>query len=205
MALTKACSSITDWNALAQNTVEVTSVLDISDSYETTIHIQAFLDTETAHTGTEFIIQGSSATTGDEDWYDITRFVDLVAATNNEETIDDNPWATDDLTTAVTSTTGYTTGLADGVEQWIAVKDGTLANSELMLMSGAAANTTITVLDNKTNSHANTTNLYSTAISRGITIGIGHYRVRVVINNTYDINGSTLNYRVRAIKVTALS
>jgi hypothetical protein len=127
-----------------------------------------------------------------------------LVGTAGEELIDDDPWATDDKTTLVTSTTGYTTGISDGPAQWIAAEDGTLTSSELMLMATAAANTSITVLDDKAASHANTVKLFSIAFSRGITIGIGHYRVRVIVNNTYDINGSTLNYRIRTTKTTAL-
>jgi hypothetical protein len=204
MALTKAEASLHDWTALASGTVAESSEIDCSDAYSLLIHIQAFLDSTTAHTGTEFLILGASADSGDEDWYEICRFVDLVDATPDEETIDDNPWATDDLTTAVTATGDFNVGLADGQLKWIAAEDGTLVNSELMLQTDAATDTSITVLDNKANSHANTVNLYSAAMSRAIPVGIEHYRIKIVINNNYDINGSSLNYRIRYIEVTGV-
>lgn len=203
MALTKAVSSVVDWTAVAQNAVAKSSVVDFSTSYGGLLHIQAFLNTETQHTGTEFIVQGSSATSGDEDWYDIVRFVDLLG-TAVEEPIDDDPWAVADLTTLISLTAGYTSGLADGPLQWIGIESGTLVNSELMLMTAGVTNTSITVLDDKTNAHAVSEELSSIAMSRAIPIAIEHYRVRLIVNNTYDINGSTLNYRLRVIKLSGM-
>jgi hypothetical protein len=80
MAKTMTVSEICDWTALAQDTVVFAGSLDVHLNYSTLVHIQAFLDVDnTAHTGTEFIIQGRSSTTDTlEDWYDITRFVGLV-------------------------------------------------------------------------------------------------------------------------------
>ena len=65
-ALTIDPQSNVDWNACAQNTVEECTVITTSGNYYTSICIQAFLDSATPHTGTEFIIQASSADSGDE-------------------------------------------------------------------------------------------------------------------------------------------
>jgi hypothetical protein len=91
MALTKAIEAITDWTAVAQNGTGESGTLDCSGHYATSLLIQAFLDTTTAHaSGTDFKIQVSSNTTGNEDWHDYRVFnaLDGTAAT---DLIEDNP------------------------------------------------------------------------------------------------------------------
>ena len=201
-ALTKGVESVTDWNACAQNTVEESTVLDTSDHYATELTIQAFLDTTTAHTGTEFIVQVSSNTTGDEDWHDYTKFVALID-TANSENISDNPLSASSTTINVADTGGnYEDGPMGST--WIAIEDSTLANSELILLTAFTANTDITCLDGTTNSHVQNTTMYDVAVSRTVTVGFPVNRVRVVINNAFDADGSTCNYKVRATSVTGI-
>lgn len=201
MALTKAVEAITDWTAVAQAAVGESATADISACYEAALNIQAFLDTETAHTGTEFIVQTSSNTTGDEDWEDYARFVDLIGTANKED-ITNNPAAAGTTVFTVASTTGYT--VADVAAPWRAIEDATLVNSELLLQVAVAANTSVTFQDGSTNEHANTADLYNIAFSRTIQLPFTASRARVIVNNNYDSNGSTLNYKVRMTKVTAL-
>lgn len=201
MALTKGVESVTDWAAVAQNTVAESDTLDTSDHYGTLISIQAFLDSTTAHTGTKFQIQHSSNSSGDEDWIDYTEFVALIG-TANSEAITDNPLSAASTTITMADTGGnYET---PPMGRWLAIEDGTLVNSELVLNTGFTADTSITILDGTTNEHAQNTLMYDIAISKGILIPFPVYRVRVVVNNTYDVDGSTLNYRVRAVSVTAI-
>ena len=77
MGVTKSSPSIEDWNAVAQNTIEESAILDCNLIYVGLLQIQAALDTTTAHTGTKFIVQYSTNTSGDEDWGDYTEFVEL--------------------------------------------------------------------------------------------------------------------------------
>jgi hypothetical protein len=201
-ALTKGVENVTDWNACAQNTVEESTVLDTSDHYATEICVQAFLDTTTAHTGTEFIVQVSSNTTGDEDWHDYNKFVALIDTANSENSTG-NPLAAGSTTVTVADTGGnYEDGPIGST--WIAFENATLANSELVLLTGYTTDTNFTCLDGTANEHVQNTVLYDVAISRTVIIGFPVNRVRVVINNAYDDNGSTLNYRVRATSVTAI-
>lgn len=203
-ALTITASSVDDWTALAAATVGESSVIDISGSYNVAIQIQAFLDSTTAHEGTEFIIQTSFNTTGDEDWSDLTQFSALVG-TANSEAITNNPLAVGSTTITCADTTGYT---MDALEhRWIAIEDGTLANSELCLQSGLTANVNVTVVDGTTNEHVQNTLMYNIAISRTIVIPFGSgSRARVIINNKFDDDGtaSSLNYRIRKVLTTAL-
>jgi len=46
--------------------------------------------------------------------------------------------------------------------------------------------------------------MYSVAMVKDILLPIGIYRARLLINNTYSVAGSTLNYKVRAVNVTAI-
>jgi len=195
-APTKAVEAVTDWTAVAQNTIGESGTLDASGHYGTEVCIQAFLDTTTAHTGTKFIVQVSANTTGDEDWQDYIEFVALIG-TAATDAIEDDPLA-------ATSTAIALTGHAFTVEGiWLAIEDGTLANSELVFEKSQTANEVV-ILDGTTNAHAVSTAMFNIAISKTVSIGFPVNRVRVIVDNSYDDNGSTLNYKVRATKVTGI-
>lgn len=196
MALTKAVEAITDWTAVAQNTVGESGTLDCSGHYGTELHIQAFLDTTTAHTGTKFKIQVSSNTSGDEDWQDLTEFVALIG-TAATDLIEDNPLAAS--STAIALTGHALTVLA----KWLGIEDGTLVNSELIFEVSQTANEVV-ILDGTTNAHAVNTAIFNLAMVKVIVLPFATNRARVIVDNTYDADGSTLNYKVRATKVTAV-
>jgi len=194
--LTKSVASITDWTAVAQNTVAESATYDVSGCYESHLCIQAFLDTTTAHTGTEFIVQISSNTTGDEDWQDFTKFTGLVGTAVKDD-IEDNPLAQG--ATSITLTTHTYTVLG----KWLAIEDATLVNSELIYEVSQSANAVV-ILDGTTNEHANTADTYNVAETYTILIPISANRVRLLVNNTTDSDGSTLNYKIRINKVTGI-
>ena len=202
MAITKAVEAMTDWTAVAQNTASESATLDCSGHYATSIHIQAFLDSTTAHTGTRFLVQTSSNTSGDEDWEDYHEFVGLIG-TANSENITNNPLSAGSTTITVADTGGEYES-QDPTVKWIAIEDGTLANSELVLEVAFVSNTSITILDGTTNEHAQTTPMYDIALSTSVIVDSSVYRARVICDNTFDNNGSTCNYKVRATKVTAV-
>jgi len=183
-------NAVTDWTAVAQNAVGESGTLDCSTHEGTAIYIQAFLDTTTAHTGTRFIVQTSSNTTGNEDWHDYREFVALVG-TAATDLIEDNP-----LSAGSTSLT--LTGHALTTEAiWIGIEDGTLVNSELIFVASQSANAVV-ALDGTTNEHAQNTAVFNVAISKVVILDGTVNRARVIVDNTYDDNGSTLNYKVRA-------
>jgi len=202
MAKSTTPKSITDWTAVAQNTVGESDTEDVNANYGSLLFIQAFLDSTTAHTGTEFIVQVSNNTSGDEDWYDLCRFTGLVG-TANSEAITNNPLSAGATTITVADTGGrYETA---PMAHWIAIEDGTLANSELVLQKGYTTDTNITIVDGTTNEHAQTTVMYDIADVWTIFIPPEAYRIRVVVNNTYDVDGSTLNYKVGISELTSIS
>ena len=196
MAITKAVEQVTDWTAVAQNTIIESGILDCSGHYATELCIQAFLDTTTAHTGTKFIVQVSANTSGNEDWHDYTEFVALVG-TAATDLIENDP-----LNAAETSLT--LTSHALTVEgKWIGIEDGTLANSELIFEASQSANAII-ALDGVTNAHDLNTAVFNVAISKVVVLDASINRARVIIDNSYDDNGSTLNYKLRVTKVTGV-
>lgn len=193
--------STTDWTAVAQNTVAESGTITCSGNYITYLLIQAFLDSITAHTGTEFLIQVSSKDSGDEDWHDFTRWTGLIG-TANTEPITNNPLSATSTTITCADTGGnYETA---PMGRWLAIEDSTLVNSELILNTGYATDTSITILDGTTNEHAQTTPMYDIADTWVISLPLGTNRARLVVNNTYDADGSTLNYKVNEVETTGL-
>lgn len=186
---------IQDWTAVAQKAVGESAVIDITGG--ASIKIQAFLDSTTAHVGTEFKVQISGNSSGDEDWQDYGGAGSFIAlsGTANSENITNNPLAAASTTITVASTTGYVTD--DVVLPWRAIEDATLAHSELILQTGYTTDTSITIQDGTTNAHVQNTPMYNIAISKPIYIPPEQgRRARVIVNNNYDSNGSSLNYRV---------
>ena len=201
MPVTSSAVVLQDWTVVAQNVVGESAPLDISALYHTSLLIQAFLDTTTAHLGTRFIVQLSHHATGgldDEDWGDFTQFVGLIG-TAVTDLIENNPLAQG--STVITLTGHAYTSLA----KWMAIEDGTLVDSELVFEVAQGANA-ITILDGTANAHAQNTAMFNIAFSNSsiaVMVGSG-LRLRVLVDNTYDPAGSTLNYRIVYTQVTAI-
>lgn len=215
MALTKTAGEICDWTACAASTSMVGGQLSVSDAYETTIIIQAFQDQDNvAHAGTEFIVQGR-ANTGDtnEDWYDITRFVELSGSVTSQNMSLDGDIATNDASPPLNEnpTTMFTVGNTDTPLQWGGIEDAnTLTASEMVCVWKSDADEVFLLTSNEAGdeyleSAKDTDDIISyKAFSRGVVVGIGHYRIRVIVHNMYDVNGASINFRLRYIKVTGV-
>lgn len=189
-APTITSSVIDDWSAVAEGAHDQSTVIDLSVNYATFVHIQAFLDLDaTAHEGTEFRIQVSGLSSGDEDWSDYIVFLAMVD-TCNEENIDDNPLAQGSGTILLTDTGGnYEDAILGG---WIAIEDSaSAADNELVWRVDFTTDTDIDILDVTTNAHATASNCYDVAISetKRISPGAGS-RAKVICNNGYDDDGT---------------
>ena len=203
MTLAKSTVSIQDWTAVAQNGVGESAVYDNSANYSSALNIQAFLDSVTAHLGTEFLVQVSAATSGDEDWLDFIRFAELVG-TALAITITNNP-ATVGTTTFTSGTVAAGWAVNELPSRIVGIEDiSVLVDSELMLQTGYTLNTSIVVQDGSTNAHAVNSVIYSIAMTKNIVLPTWVNRARVFVNNNYDNGGSSLNYKVRASIVTGL-
>jgi len=185
----KNITVIQDWTAVAQNTVAKSSEIDLTKKDGGLLSIQAALDTATAHTGTRFIPQISFSASGNEDWVNLTEFVGLIG-TANSEAITNNPLAAGGVTITCASTTGYTT-----LAQRVFIEDATLINSEIVIQNAVTTDTSIGLLDGVTNAHANTAVLYNVALLQVVSIPEGALRLRLIVDNSYDADGSTLNYK----------
>lgn len=189
----KKTDIIQDWSAVAQNTISKSAEYDLSNVIKSELHIHVGLDTITAHTGTKILVQTSGSKTGNEDWQDHVEFIGLIG-TAATDLIEDDPLPSG--STDITLTGHALTSLG----KWLFIKDTTLINSELIFESAQSTNA-ITVLDETTNEHAVGTAIFNIAMTQNVVISDKVNRARVVIDNTYDDNGSTLNYKVMISKI----
>ena len=195
-APTKTVAAVDEWANVAQNAVREGSVVDVSGLDGAILHIDIALVAATAHTGTKIAVQISSNTSGDEDWTTLTEFIGP-RGTPNTENITNNPLTATSTTATVANTTGY---VADET-RFIYIKDGTIANSELVLLLSAVTDTSVTWMDGTTNEHAQTTPFWNIAKTYPIVIPWEANRVRVIIDNTFDPDGAAVDTKTRISKV----
>ena len=192
----KSVKSIQDWSAVDQNTISKSEEYDLIDNISGILNLQAALDTTTAHTGTKFIVQISSSKSGNEDWQDFVEFVGLIG-TAATDLIENDPLVAGSTDIALTTHSLTVLG------KWLFIEDSTLINSELVMESEQTANE-IVVLDETTNDHVKDTAIFNVAMVQNIAIPFATNRVRLIIDNTYDLNGSTLNYKLRLSTVRSV-
>lgn len=203
MALTIGSEVVNDWTLVAQNADSESNTFAISANYDTYVIIQGFNTSETAHVGTQYNIQVSALSSGDEDWHTINSFIENVGTANSEASTA-NPLAANSTTITLASTTGYTVADIPLSSRIRAIKDATDANSEIVIQNGVTTNTNITIADGTKNEHANTAVLYNIAFAMSpilIPRGAG-LRGRVYVNNKYDSDGASIAYKVTLDKVT---
>lgn len=207
MALSKAMTVVQDWTAVAQNAIVESSERDVSGDHNMAVLIQAALDTITAHTGTEFIILINPHTSDDEDWFIWPGgFVELVG-TALTENLTNNPLAAGQSTLTMADTAGFETNGSgiDEIPGWRFIEDGvSLAASELIYQMAFVTDTSISWAGVNKNSHVQNTPLYNIAISKVVQLPMWAQRVKVIVNNAYDADGSTLNYRILVGEVTGV-
>ncbi len=197
-APTKTVAAVDEWANVAQNTVREGAVVDVSGLDGAILHIDIALSSAVAHIGTKIVVQISSNTSGDEDWTTLTEFIGPTG-TANTENITNNPLSATSTTCTVANTTGY---VADET-RFIYIKDGTIANSELVLLVSAVTDTSLTWLDGTANEHAQTTPIWNIAKTYAIEISWGTNRVRVIIDNTFDSDGAAIDTKTRISKVVS--
>lgn len=205
MALAKGMTVVEDWNAVAQNTIEESSEADVSGDHNMALKIQAALDTTTAHTGTEFIILVNANASDDEDWVIWQKFVDLIG-TALTENLTNNPLAAGQSILTMADTAGFETNGSDidEIPGWRFIEDSALANSELIYQIAFVTDTSISWAGVNKNSHVQNTPCYNIGISKPVQLPMWAQRAKVIVNNAYDTDGSTLNYRVLVGEVTGV-
>ena len=183
----KLTTVLSGWTAVAQDALVHSGELDISGSSKAVMQIQAALDTTTAHTGTRFLVQISNSITGDADWYPLTEFVALIG-TAATDAIEDDPLAAGSTAIALTGHALTVEGIL------LFIEDGTLANSEIALEASQSGNEVV-ILDGTENAHAVSTAIFNVAMMQLVTLPSTAMRARLVVDNSYDPDGSTLDYR----------
>ena len=198
MAKTTVTTLLQEGVQVAAQAIVHSAEVGVDTEYENWLHLQAALDSTTAHTGTKFTVQASSAAAGDEDWHDLFSLVLCVGTAATEAFAATEPAA--ETVIAVADTTGFVTY---GI--WLFVKDDTIANSEMVEQVSHVANVSVTILDGLTNEHTSADALWNVADSKAWLIGGGPgLRVRVVVDNNYDSGASTICYRAQLVQVPTL-
>ena len=200
----KGFTTLDSWGTISQNTLVVGGTADVSGNYRSVLFIDACITSGTATTnGLEIIVQGSSASAGDNNWEDITRYSVLSGVTGNKEQITNNPAAAGTTVFTVASTTGY--GLAGTYPaQQLYIQDGTLANSEIRVITTISANTSVTVETGSTYAHNLSTPMYNLVVTQPVDIPDNIGRVRVIYNNRADSAGSTYDIRSNVVTITGI-
>jgi hypothetical protein len=200
MALTKtANTTIDDWFEINQDSVREGATYDVSDCYSSALHIDIALSSETAHAGTKIDIQISSNTTGDEDWTALVSFIGPDGTAISEAL--SGAEAIGQTVLGVALTSGFE---AEGAK-WIFLEDvNTVANSEMLYLVSFVTDTSITVLDGLTIAKDTADILFNIAENYVIDIPMIANRVRVIYDNTYDSDGSTVHTKCRISKVTGV-
>lgn len=200
MALTKASEAIDAWEEIAQDNIREGAAADLDPNFEHILHIDHALTSETAHDGTEIIVQISSSDADDEFWSRLTSFV-AGTGTAASEVTDDNPLAATATTITISSTTGFE---VEGKDLFLEDVDD-IVNSEMVYQIEFTSSTDITIIDGVKRSHALNSILNNIAETFVVQIPFGARRARVLYNNSFDSGGSTVATRARLTKVTSIS
>ncbi len=197
-AQTKSTTAVDEWAEVAQNAVREGATIDVSGDFAVQIHISVALTAETAHTGSKIEIQTSGNTSGDEDWTTYKTLFSPTGTANSEAT------SGTETAGATVIECASTVGLYDDDEtRWIFFEHTTIANSEMALLVSHVANTSVTVQDGITNDQTAGT-MFDIAQNYTVPLPFGANRFRIIYDNTFDVDGSTIHTYARISRVTAL-
>lgn len=202
-----ATTELLGWTEIAQGAVQESAEFNVSENLQSDLHIITCLSSTTAHTGTEVIVfTGSSS--ADDDWTELTRYSCCVGTAIKIDLGGDEAAAQ----TVLTVTDPVTNNL-DNDGKWVFLEHtGTIANCELVYQTDNSgdAGDTVTVLDGLT--HAQTaaaSDFYTIDSATGsvvnnkpVSIPESISRVKVVWNNNYDPDGSTVHVMARGTAFT---
>jgi hypothetical protein len=178
-----------EWESVAQNAVREGTEQNINMWDNVTVYISCALNSGTAHTGTEILVQVSPADSGDEMWITQASMTTMIGTASS--TVMSYPANAASLTFAVSTLPGNFT--ADGVRTIFLLGSPTIANSELCTLvshiSGAASS--VTVMDALTNTVGGSSTFYNITSLHVVEIPPQMNRLRIVYDNTFDSNGAT--------------
>lgn len=196
MALTKSGIK-QNWVEIAQNDLVEGAVIDVSGNYETNLTIQVALSTETAHTGTKMIVEVSGESSGDDAWSEHIAEIIACIGTANSVNCDQNSSGS---TLYVDSTTDFE---IKG-DRYFVEDTGDITKCEIVRNNGFSNDDYITTLDAITDQKDSGDDVFDIVEDHLVHIPFGYSRVRVLYDNTYDADGSTVHVRVIGGRTTVL-
>jgi hypothetical protein len=182
------------WANVAQNTMRVGATKNLTANYNSMLYIDCALTSGTAHTGTELIVQISSNVSGYDFWTDLTPVIGPLGTPNPENM----SCGAGDTTIGIANTSNFVT------PGWRFIQDGTIGDSEFVYQDAYTSNSSITVVGGAARAHAANTTMYNIGDTIPVELPFSTNRVRVLYNNRYDADGSSVATRCRLTKVTRL-
>lgn len=194
---TKTGSQLDEWAVVTAATMREGATSDIPTDLEVALEITICKVEAVAHDGEcEIIVEASSNTTGNEDWTEVTTFK-INAETASTTTLDAEAAAAA-TTVPLTATANFTT---KGDKYFI--KNGTIANSEIVRNNGYSDGVSITILNGLTNTQQNGVSIYTSVEQFAFTLASPYRRVRILVNNK-DADCDVVS-RTRIAKVTGIA
>jgi len=173
MALTKTTtlSQNDDWAAITAGAMRVGSTYDLSGSFSSMLYIDVAPIEAVAQVGMDIIVQVSYA---DQLWDTLMTFKSN-AVTSTLTTLDAEAAAEQKVISVATQ--------SEDVGDYLFIKDGTIANSELIIVQATAAGE-YTAADDLILTHANGLGIYSDAQQWVVQLPLAAAIARVLYNNT---------------------
>jgi len=185
-----------EWAVVPAATMRKGEAFDIPDDIEVAVEIAVCKVEAVAHDGEAFVvIEVSGNTTGDEDWTEL--MITQINAETAAVTTLDAEAAAAATTIPLTATTNFET---KGDKFFI--KNGTIANSEIVRNNGFSSGANIIILDGLTNTQQNGVSIFTSVEQFAFTLPSMYKRGRVLINNK-DADCDIVS-RIRLSKVTDL-
>lgn len=208
---TKSVTTMDDWAQVAAGGIREGTENDVSAAYSAFLTIWCCLDSTTAHEGTEMIVQVSSATSGDNAWCNLARFVGPSGTANSLSLA-----GAEAASSTLLEATNPAASNFNHNGKFLFLKDNSaIANSEVVYQTAYTDNGTddITIMDGLTEAKDGSDVLYtvdgtiaSAVLCVVVEIPMSTYRVRVVYNNNYDDDGTASTVCTKCIitKTTGL-
>ncbi len=174
---TKSGAQIDEWAVVSAASIREGANTSIVDDVQIAIEITSAKVEAVAHDGEDlYTVEVSSNTSGDEDWTELVSFKGTLG-TADTTTLDAEATAPTS-TIPLTATTNFET-----LNDRYFIKNGTIANSEIVRNNGFSSGVSITVLDNITNTQQSGLSIYNIVDQWVVSIPAEFRRYRVLVYN----------------------
>jgi hypothetical protein len=174
---TKAGSQLDEWAVVSAAAMRKGATTAIADDIVVGLEVTVCKVEAVAHDGhAVIIIEVSGNTTGNEDWTKLVEF-EITAETASTTTLDAQADAAATLVPLAATANFETKG------DVYFIKNGTIANSEIVRNNGFDSGVSITILDGLANTQQNGVAIFTSVEQWIISIPAEYRRVRVLVNN----------------------